>query len=133
MSKATSIFLWYFLATTCLVLFHFNFIHTNRLVESNNVIAYSVSFSLFFLIPLIGLIHLSVLKKEHIPYKRIIKLCFLTAFLGPIWLEISIRFSNDGFTGMEYMGMPFIYLEFYLISYILFTAYYIARSKRPKT
>ena len=121
----------YCAATICYLLFHFNFIHTNRLVESNNTLAYTISYSLFILIPLAGLIHLSLLKLNKQAFRKIIKYSLVIGLLGPLLLHVSISMSDDAEAVWGYALIPFAYLTFCLIGYCSLFLHYCVRRKTP--
>jgi drug/metabolite transporter (DMT)-like permease len=127
MNNSVILIIAYGLATILYVLFHFSFIHTNTLVESNNVVAYVVSFSLFFLIPTAGLIHVSLVKLNRDALLSRIRYSLVGGLLGPLLLIVLISRSNDAESAMGYTLIPIAFLAFFLISFVfVFVFYYFS-------
>tara|TARA_R110002167_G_scaffold362307_1_gene581327 strand:+ start:4055 stop:4450 length:396 start_codon:yes stop_codon:yes gene_type:complete len=127
MKKSVLLIIAYGLATILYVLFHFSFIHTNTLVESNNTVAYLVSFSLFFLIPTAGLTHLSLVALNRDALLSTIKYSLVGGLLGPLLLIVMISRSDDEESAMGYTLIPVAFLAFFLISFVfVFVFYYFS-------
>ena len=113
----------YAVATTLYVLFHFKFINTNKLVESNNTLAYVASFSMFFLIPAVGLMHLSILTMNRDALRNTVTGALVVGLLGPLLLHFLISRSDDGESAMGYVLIPVAYLAFAVITFAALLVY----------
>ncbi|MEX2213576.1 MAG: hypothetical protein WD768_05585 [Phycisphaeraceae bacterium] len=121
-SKAIHLLIRYAAATACCMVFYYAFIPTHKLFASNDIVGPVAALSMCFIIPFVGVIHLSRLTLRRERVWRMIGQALLIGLVGPfvllVTLVIEIELLGNAEAAFGFLLVPIAFLAFGLVGYL---------------